>query len=60
MIPFFKPELKPLSSLLTWISYLKSRRWGAQMLVRLSNNERIFFRQIIFFLVGMIIRYRLK
>ena len=56
ILPYFKDQPNPLSSLLKWIIYFKSRRWGFQMLIRLTNHERLFFRHLIIFLVGMILR----
>ena len=56
ILPYFKDQPNPLSSLLKWIIYFKSRRWGFQMLIRLTNHERILFRHLIIFLLGMISR----
>ena len=57
ILPYFKDQPNPLSSLLKWVIYFKSRRWGFQMLIRLTNHERIFFRHLIIFFVGMILRF---
>ena len=42
---FFKPSFK----------YWRSRRWGFQLLIRLSASERVLIRHFILFCVGVIL-----
>ena len=34
------------------VNYLKSRRWGLQMLIRLTNQEKLVLRHFIVFCIG--------
>ena len=54
--PVSEPELKfDLKFLKTALCYLRSRRWGLQLLIRLSVSERVVVRHFILFCVGVII-----
>ena len=44
-----------LNFLKTSLQYARSRRWGLQLLIRLSVSERVFIRHFILFCVGIII-----
>ena len=44
-----------LNFLKTSLRYARSRRWGLQLLIRLSVSERVFIRHFILFCVGIII-----
>ena len=44
-----------LKFLKTALQYLRSRRWGLQLLIRLSVSERVFIRHFILFCVGVFI-----
>merc|ERR1719483_980310 len=37
------------------LHYLRSRRWGLQLLMRLSVSERVFIRHFIIFCVGIVL-----
>ena len=37
----------------SWLQYLQTRRWGLQMMIRMTFSEKIFFRHLIVFCVGL-------
>ena len=38
-----------------WLQYFQTRRWGLQMLIRMTFSEKVFFRHLIVFCVGLIL-----
>ena len=46
-------DMRPM--LADWLRYFKTRRWGLQMLIRMTLSEKVFFRHLIAFCVGLIL-----
>ena len=52
---FLLPKQRILQLLKDWFLYFKSRRWGLQMLIRLTIREKVFLRHFIVFCLGLIL-----
>ena len=37
-----------------WLQYFQARKWGLQMLIRMTFSEKVFFRHLIVFCLGLI------
>ena len=51
----FLPKPRILRLIKCWFLYLKSRRWGLQMLIRLTLREKVILRHFIVFCIGLIL-----
>ena len=38
-----------------WLQYFQARKWGLQMLIRMTFSEKVFFRHLILFSTGLIV-----
>ena len=38
-----------------WLQYFHARKWGLQMLIRMTFSEKVFFRHLILFSTGLIV-----
>ena len=38
-----------------WLHYFQARKWGLQMLIRMTFSEKVFFRHLILFFTGLIV-----